>query len=198
MGDVSVKCSQCGREVMVSEFADPAALSCPDCGTKMALAAAQKPTQRPTTVFRKKEEPVPTTPPLSRRDRKKRRRRRQKAQREPTLVQFGNWRMSHNIAAWALFLVLGGILGWLRYGDAITARGMEEFQLYGMVGIGVLYCVAIVEAFSEDTFDGILTLFVPPFTIYYVFGKSDSFYLRSLLGAFLVAFGGDEAGDPQC
>jgi DNA-directed RNA polymerase subunit RPC12/RpoP len=190
MGDVPVKCSQCGREVLVSEFADPAALSCPDCGAKLSLAP-KKPAQRGPTVFRKREEPAPKTPPLSKRERKKRRRERQKKQREPTIVRLGNWRMSHNILAWVLFLALGGILTWLRFGEVITAQGMEGFQVCGMVGIGVLYCVIIVEAFSEDTFDGILTFFAPPYTLYYLFGKSDSFYLRALLGAFLMAFGYD-------
>ncbi len=52
----------------------------------------------------------------------------------------------------------------------------------------VFYAVIIIEAMKEDMFEGLLCLFVPGYSIFYLFIKSDSFYLRAIFAALAIGF----------
>jgi 4-aminobutyrate aminotransferase-like enzyme len=58
MADIDIECQKCGNVVTVSEFADPSAIVCRQCGAKLQKQSASLSKQRPTVKVLTQEEAV--------------------------------------------------------------------------------------------------------------------------------------------
>ncbi len=203
MADVTIKCPQCGKQVTVSEFVDPESLTCSECEAKLGMPKSTAPRQRPiTTVLRpaeKKADPAQQKPLdparqklIDKSTRKARKKSRKLAKGKPkSATDQSVWRMRQYILSWVMFVILALILCSFRWGSFLTKDAAATFKEYGMIGFAVLSLVVIIDAFSEDMFEGLLCLFIPGYLLYYLFAKSDSFFLRALVAAFGLSSGLD-------
>ena len=107
------------------------------------------------------------------------------------MLRVSKFQISEYALSWIVFLVLTPILFRLRFGGVLADKSLEDCKTYGMIGLGVIYGIVVLDAFRDEMFQGLLSLFIPPYTVYYLFFRSDSFGLRALLGALVIAFGYD-------
>ena len=105
----------------------------------------------------------------------------------------GKVTVSDYAISWAIFLTLTPVLCLLRYVDLLSPGDLENLIFGGQIAFAVFYLVIVIEAFTEDIFDGILCFFLPPYTFFYLFFKSTSFVLRAVIVALTAAFGKDIA-----
>lgn len=203
MADIDIKCPGCGSLITVSEFADPATLSCHACGQKLTkpeeVVARQKPTIRAlrvqdpkTAEDRIKKEEVPATEWRFVTQTTKMRQEQTAAPK----------RSIQHILGWVLFVLLGLTTGFLRYGTFLTAKQIETMGQYAPVVMIAFHVIIILMAFKHSVFHGILCVLVPGYSLYYIFVASDDFIMRAAVAGCLVGFGQDawiffkqEAGD---
>jgi|GEM_PF-3667099 len=187
--DVSAKCTICGSEVKVSEFADASLLKCSTCGGQMAMDKHSAPRKAPTVIKKKIENPSTET---SDADPSTVKRPRFRKKRQSRLVRIAKFEISSYVLSWFLFLLLAPAMFYLRFGDIIQDPLLfDDVKAFGMVAIIILYIVVVLEAVKNELFDGMLCFFVWPYGLYYLFIKSDSFFLRALFAAAAVGFGYD-------
>lgn len=96
--------------------------------------------------------------------------------------------------SWLVFIIVGGLMGGLRYGGFLPTKYLGMLRDYGpWVILGVYVCL-ILFAFKDTVYHGILSLLVPFYALYYLFIISDAFYIRALVAGLLVGVGQDSAG----
>ncbi|MBA4389263.1 MAG: hypothetical protein C0404_14920 [Verrucomicrobia bacterium] len=193
MADVEIKCPQCGKVITVSEFADKSSLSCHFCGQKLA---------RPEEAV---VGPRPTVRSLKIQDPKTRQSEVAKGQEPPAT----EWRFhkhtsklhqddsstpkrsKQHVLGWILFVVLGIIMGVVRYGNVLQPKHMEMFQSYSPIIIVAFHVMIILKAFKHSVFHGVLCVLIPGYSLYYIFLASDDFIIRALVAGTLVGIGQD-------
>lgn len=115
--------------------------------------------------------------------------------RETAASQRGRSRARRNnlaiIAGWLVFLALCAGLLYLRFVAELPNVPRDSIKFYGIIGTGVFYVLSIVMALKDNMFDGLLSIVIPFYPIYYLFAVCGSVFLRSLAAAFLIAFGYD-------
>lgn len=192
MADISVMCHACGRVSTVSEYVDPSELKCA-CGASLTPTKVTAPKAPPTVVSRRQQTTDPGTQDEEDAEGGKKKRRRRK-KRKSFVIKFARFQLSEHVLSWLIFIIMGGLLGYLRFGKVFEEeQTREDFIYYGLWAWGLTYLVVIVDAFKDEFFEGLLSIFVPPYTLFYIFYKSDSFALRAILGALSVGFGVDVA-----
>lgn len=92
-------------------------------------------------------------------------------------------------AAWALFLILGGLMAGIRYGGLWHLR--HEFILYGPIVVLALYLVIVGLAFNEDLFSGTLCLLIPGYGFYYLVTKAGRPFFTAIVFGLLAGLGED-------
>ena len=185
MADIDITCPKCGHFVTVSEFADPKSIACRKCGEKLGMPEGGIQKAKPTVKLAMKEDGE--APP----DAPQKEWQFHKHVVKDESAGKGTVFTSHHVISWSIFLVLGGIGGWLRYGgqlEPLYLTYMKDFAPYVLLGI---HLTIIIAAFKDSMFQGILGLMIPPYPYYYVFAVSDQFYLRAVVGGSLVGFGQD-------
>lgn len=94
-------------------------------------------------------------------------------------------------AAWAMFLILGGLMAMIRY------RGLwhleYEFRTYGPSVVLALHLAVVAMAFKEDLFTGVLCLAVPGYSLYYLLQSGHPFFSAVVFG-LLAGLGQDAFG----
>ncbi len=91
------------------------------------------------------------------------------------------------IWGWLFFLgIAGGLLFFQYKMDEYPA--FREYHFWGRAALWALTAIIIYVAGFEDTvFQGFFCLLCPPYAVYYVIVRSDSYVLRGMLMALLVA-----------
>ena len=206
MSDVSARCAHCGTEIFVSEFVDPGSLKCPSCGQPLILAKPAQQRKAPSVLRRKDTTAGGETtgggtaggqtagPETAGTATGGTRSRRPvfRAKRRSVLVRLGKLQISDYWLSWVIFVVFGPALGYLRWGNVITdPLTFGDVKFYGQIALLIFYAVVIVEALREEFFDGLVAFFVPPYALYYLFFKSDSFFLRAMIAVLAIGFGYD-------
>jgi hypothetical protein len=108
---------------------------------------------------------------------------KEKAPKEERRVGGGGGSDVGAIAAGVSFLVLGGVFA-LAFTNPDAAVGYLVLQsLFGLV-VSIL---VLVFAFMEDAMTGFLTLCVPFYILYFVYGKCENAYVKSLFSISLIA-----------
>jgi len=192
MADIDITCQSCGTVVTVSEFADPSLLKCPKCGVKLEKKAGPSssiPKPRPTVALRPTLAAAPSgaageEPPKEWRFHAH---MRQKQAREKT----GPGLHVHVVLSWLLFLILGGALGYCRYGRILPPDYLAAMKLYAPAVIGIAYVFIVLSSFKYSIYQGILSVLIPLYPFFYLFTVADTFYFRAFVGALLVGFGYD-------
>lgn len=191
MADVSSKCVICGTEVKVSEFADASLLKCPTCGGRMAMSKQTEPRKAPTVLKRTTEAATSDGTVDSGQSTDRRPRFRRKKKRN-IIIRFANLEISGYALSWVLFLLLCPALCYVRWGGIVTDEmAFSDLKAGGMWAAALLYVVVLLAAFKDEMFDGLLSLFIWPYGLYYLFVKSDIFFLRAVVASVFIAFGFD-------
>lgn len=211
MADISITCPKCGAVTTVSEFVDAAKLKCISCGAqlekpggleqaaKQAAAASKTPTVKHNLRLAKRRreeeggddakssegsslENIIAKPDAEQED---------KLGLRPEVKEKKG--VNHAILAGLLFLVLGGGMGYLRYGNVLPPNIMQMSADYAwLVVIGINILITL-KAMTDSMMQGILCLFIPGYSFYYLFGVTDEFYLRAIVAGLLVGIGQDAA-----
>jgi hypothetical protein len=101
---------------------------------------------------------------------------------------------TYHMVSWLVFLALGALMGWLRYGGGLPAAHMDTWREAAPYVVLFLHTVLVCFAFSDTVFAGILSFLLPPYVYYHLFAVSDQFYLRAVVAGLLVGVGQDGFG----
>lgn len=189
MADIELKCPSCAQALTVSEFVDLDKLTCHTCGSPLktpAVAADDKPRNAPRKLAIAQQAPEEETSQNT----------------EPTKWQVSQqaakdgrvkakFEMTHLLWSTIIFFILGGTMGYLRYCDGFLAQNTALISLYGPIVVITMHLTIIVKAFKDSVFQGTLCLLVPFYSLYYLFGVSDDFYMRAIVGGLLIGIGQD-------
>ncbi|TAN35971.1 MAG: hypothetical protein EPN23_09710 [Verrucomicrobia bacterium] len=190
MADITLTCSACGATLTASEFVD-GSLPCPQCG--MLLEKPLKPEALRPHLAAPVERPAlklirPAAALLV---------AQQRTQSVRTWARVGASLELRLAAAWTLFVaLLVVLLAWQWWG----LRDARFLHLYlnARWGVAALTWLAVlIPAFQDTWLQGLLCLFVPPYTVYFALNRLDYFGLRSLYFAVLVALAAEFYFLPQ-
>ncbi len=215
MPDIAITCSKCETITTVSEFVDETKLKCRKCGGRLekpgALTAAiarheattsteqpPTPTQRGglrlakrnreyTPIPKTGDEPITPIMPIP-----------------PPEVQTGSLELrpqikddkkhiNHTLIASLLFVILGGAMGYLRYGGVLRPHILDMAIEYSWIAFMIFHVMIVLKAMTDSILQGVLCLFVPGYSLFYIFTISDDFYLRAIFAGLLVGIGQDTA-----
>ena len=99
--------------------------------------------------------------------------------------------MQNAVASWIVFIVVGGISGFLRYGGGLSGNNLLLLTEYGKYLVLGIYVLIVLAAFKDTVFQGIVSTLVPFYCFYWLFLVSDAFMMRALVGGVLVGTGAD-------
>lgn len=203
MADIKVTCTGCNGTLTVSEYADIDALKCRICG-----AAMEKPGGSGEGVVVKKPGIRLTTPEADREPEELTDADRENIERQRKVRSFfpkqlirpskASRRSSKSapvsmIRYWALFFLILITSAALRWGNVI-GRQSAAFDIMIEVALflfGLLHIVMVAEAFRDDIFQGVLCLFIPFYSVYYLLRLTDALWLRAVGIGLLLTFGLD-------
>jgi len=191
MPDIEIKCPKCSQVTTVSEFVDPDSLICHSCGEKLQKPETVSAKSKP--VLRRLRIPEPTITGEEETDQAPKEWRFYTHTRKEKKPE-RRFRLTHHTASWAIFVVLAGIMGFMRYGGGISADHIELIKQFGPVVVIAIHILIILKAFKDSVFQGILCLLIPLYSLYYLFLVSDDFYLRAIIGGVLIGIGQDSFG----
>jgi hypothetical protein len=110
---------------------------------------------------------------------------------QPHKIKDPKLKMGNFIWSWVLFLILAPILAYTRYGGILAENLLEKLQFYGPFVIAVFHFLILGKAFKDSIMQGVLCLFVPFYSFYYLFMVSDDFFLRAVVGGLIAGMGQD-------
>lgn len=204
MADITVTCTRCDGTLKVSEYADIDILKCRLCGAPMKKPGGHGAGEEATEKTPAVRLATPKAPPkaetltdaeraamdnhrkvrsffprlLSRPPKVSRRR----SQGKPTSV----------IRYWALFIAVLLISAAIRWGNVISSPSTFDGMIdAALIFFGFLHLVMVTEAFRDDIFQGILCVFIPFYSLYYLVRLTDSLWLRAIGVGLLIPFGYD-------
>jgi hypothetical protein len=210
MADVILTCDSCGEETKVSQYIDPENAKCSACGEllDMPMAAASRPrgpqkkeevaeTSQAVSLLaghgaakskkkRRRGDPVADDPAIVDRGATVRMRQKQRKKR----MMIGDFIPSMKVIL-AIFVLLAGILTFLRFGGALSHSDKMMLSNAGMIGLAFGWICVVVSAFSDNMMFGLLSIMIPGYFIGYLYTKSDSLFLRFAMGVLIIPFGID-------
>lgn len=198
MADVVVTCSGCGAKVIASEFAD--AVTCRACGkvtpvrTPVSGSAVGTPQgidggSKPSGLKLKDGGQIHTTVIKPTADVEAIVKKVQARSGDSGSV--GHEWVNHPLLGWGVFLVLGGLSAWARFGSLLPADYLEMLKTWGPAAALFFHAVVVIKAFEDSIFYGSLCLLIPPYAFYYLFSICDIFILRALYMGILAGVGMD-------
>ena len=190
MADITLTCSNCGKENVFSEFVDENLLVCRTCGTKLQKTAAPEGKSAPATPRKLRPSLQGVTAVQAQPDATVWQDTQQKAREAAPKEKKG---VGQATKAFLLFLLLGSIAGAFRYGGFVPQHVLKAFTPYEPMIVALLYVLIILRAFKDSMFQGVLCFFIPIYPFYYLFSVSDDFYLRAVIAAILIATAQDSA-----
>ncbi len=98
---------------------------------------------------------------------------------------------SHVWIGWLLFAAIGGSMWGLRYGNWFSGEAAGWLSAYGWIVVVAFHVLIVLKAMSDNMLQGILTLLVPGYSLYYIFVVSDDFIMRAVFAGLLVGTGMD-------
>jgi len=210
VADIEITCPNCATVTTISEFVDDAKLQCRSCGAHLekpgALAQAAKcegtpvspppPTQSGLRLAKRQREY--TAPPTDEGDNALKAIVEAPATQGQTVplelrpeIKDDTRRINHAAIAAALFVVLGGAMGYLRYGNILPEDILALTVEYSWIAFVAFHAMIVLKAMTDNIMQGILCLLVPGYSLFYIFTISDDFYLRAALAGLLVGIGQD-------
>lgn len=188
MADIQLKCPECSRVFVVSEYISGATASCPQCGVAVAkptLTTAQQ--ERKMSI--KEVAPLPAMPAAVARP-------GDRHADTPSSRMSGKTRgpkftagLAHALG-WVCGLLVFGVMVYLQKRVQGDREGWwvlykwTRVSLWALVFLPVLY-----KAFRESSFSGWMGLVFPPYLAYFALERVDSFWMRSAALALLLSLG---------
>jgi len=99
--------------------------------------------------------------------------------------------MYRPVLSWIVFVLIGGAMGYLRYGNYLPPDQLALFAKYGPWIVIAIHVIVTLMAFSDTVFQGILCLLIPFYSFYYLFFVSDAFMIRAVAAGLLVGIAQD-------
>jgi len=193
MADIQITCPKCSKTVTVSEFTDPANLTCHACG---------EPLKKPDLLPKQKSKPTAKKAAIEETN-------AETAQTPEGQGVGGNWQLTQQAAikkrpkerfhmsppiwGWVIFVFLGGLMAYLRYFGGFLADNTDMIRTYGPIVVITIHVMIVVKAFRDSVFQGVLCFLVPLYSLYYLFFVADDFYLRGITGGLLIGIGQESA-----
>ncbi len=206
MADIELICTNCGREMTVSEYVDFSELACKGCGSPMKTpdepedVAQKRPTIQTRTYTPSIHEPDPDSDEEADGD------EIEHSDLQSTMITARENMRSrskkgmpsgkkHIMATGATFLAIGLIFGSLRWviADQLDSDLAFTIKTGVLYALGALHVATVILSFKEDVFQGMLCSVVPLYSVYYLFMVQDNFWIRSIAGGMLVGYGYDAA-----
>lgn len=192
MADISVSCPACNHVCKISEYVSEETIPCPVCGepvqipkTSLPSEASIQSTLRLKKNFKeglveKKDAPLPP---------------RKEIKRSSSMEKIHQvkGKPSGPKAIWGVLtlLIAGGGMFYLLYAKDQNADFLK-YYLWMRNGIGLLALgLVYLSAFQESHVQGLLTVLIPPYALYYVYARADSCVLRALFTALIIALGAE-------
>ena len=94
-------------------------------------------------------------------------------------------------ASWAVFILLGAGMYMLRYQEVLPTQYFNMLVKYGPYALLVLHITLVLMAFQDAMFQGILCLFVPLYSFYWLYMVTDLFMMRAVVAGLMVGVGLD-------
>jgi hypothetical protein len=201
MADIDVTCANCGENVTISEYVDADLATCSVCGDKL-FAAKDEPTPKKgrnaggkVVVSKATLHEVPRSakdPTMNMSDesvftvsdatkaRAKKRKKRKK-------VQIGQFVPGIGVIL-GFVVLISAVITFLRFGNALSESDVETFKQIGVCLLGFGHMAVMVDAFKDNAMYGLLCMFVPFYSLTYLYTKCDSLLLRAFVGMLLVPF----------
>ncbi len=201
MADIDVTCANCGENVTISEYVDADLATCNVCGEKL-FAAKDEPTPKKgrnaggkvvvskatlhevpraakDATMNMPDESVFTVADAAN-ARAKRRKKRKK-------VQIGQFVPGIGVILGFVVVISAG-LTFLRFGNALSESDVDTFKQIGVCVLGFAHMAVMVDAFKDNAMYGLLCMFIPFYSLGYLYTKCDSLMLRAFVGMLLVPF----------
>ena len=191
MADVQVSCSKCGKTITLSEFVDRNGLTCHGCGEPLLAPEAAAGSSRAKPSLKKNGQPDPSTDPTEATGEVKQTAWQRSQQAAIDGRPKKKFEMTHVHWSWFIFIFLGLIMAYLRYGGGFLQHNIPFTRTYGPIVVITLHVMIILCGFKDSVFQGTLCTIVPMYSLYYILAVSDNFYLRSVCAGVLVGIGQD-------
>ncbi len=218
MADIDITCTSCAKHFSVSEYAKTDGMKCPHCGE--TICDDDSPAPEPVDDGEKSslrlagkaeleslfEEPVhPDDDPKHKGKKGKRSPLSVFRMKDDGMLDMDNRHVRKKTAAdkrasvmkstlfsWLLFIVLGALMFFMRYGlDGTPYTRFAGLMPHSWMVIAFLHVLITISAASNDVMQGILCGLIPGYSLLYIFWHSDDFYLRAATAALLIGFGQD-------
>lgn len=186
MADIVVKCAQCGEETALSEYVDPDLATCRSCGRKLNVPRIELAGPKPPPQREKAKEgpsPLERTTVTAFRAANARRARVHKRRR------IISWTPSV-LTTWLIFGI--GTIALCLVKVLLLNESDRDVLIQGaLIWLLLLHLAVVVDAFADNIMSGLLCLFVPFYSLFYLYTMCDSYILRLAVGVMLVPFGWD-------
>ena len=189
--NVDIKCPDCGTSVTFPRGQVPLRVSCPAC--RRHLASPDRPRPKSKLTLRQQGEQAEEAAPPPTDGVPKLQQGQQESFTELTSHQGDLYRTKHppphHWIAFGIFLVLGGAMAFIKYGnwmDSMIIGYMDLLAPYIILGLLIF---VVLKAFKDSIMQGTLSLMIPGYAFYYLFSVCNDFYLRAVLAGLLPGFG---------
>lgn len=191
MADIILKCSECGRENKASEYASPETLVCASCHRPLRPLEQGKKSFRLRMRRIESQEAKTLTGETAAYVLEEKVRRESAAAAAAVLGDVHKEREKvkrpNAFCGYLTFLIAGGTLIGLQY---LMEQRPDLLQTYqwariGITAIGTILLLTV--AFQDSLFQGLLCLFILPYTIYYAAVRLESYWIRGAFIGVIVA-----------
>lgn len=216
MPDIDLTCPDCETVTTLSEFVDESKLICRKCKKQLQKPGALAAAVAANAAKGRKNEFTPPVPTQSGLRLAKRKREYTDPSAEAASVletiaakhphnaedqdlelrpqiEDNKSHINHAAIASGIFVILGGGMGYLRYGEVLPPDILAMSIEYSWIAFMAFHAMIVLKAITDNMLQGILCLLVPGYSLLYLFTISDDFYLRAVLAGLLVGIGQDSA-----
>lgn len=189
MADIVVKCRECGAETSISEYVDPELAACRSCGKKLRVPKMALTGPKPPPEKKKKVDEGPS--PLERSTMTAFRAASARRERVHKRKRMISWTPTV-LTTWLIFGIGTIVLCLLRF--MLLGESDRSVLIHGaLLAMLVLHFTVVVDAFADNIMTGLLCLFIPFYSVFYLYTLCDSYILRLAVGILVVPFGFDAA-----
>jgi len=189
VADITIKCTKCGRENTVSEFASAGAVFCASCGQALELPAGSGSQGRLQIRHLNREEVGTLTGGDLKKTQDKSANKTTAVSRVLDDVHKTRQKTKTPLAVWGwiVFLSFSGLLVGIEYFVTEVNSTFMDWYLLARYGVwGFITLLVLIVSFEESSGQGLMCLFIPFYIVYYAFVRVEYYWLRGLFLAVVV------------
>jgi hypothetical protein len=191
VADIVLKCVACGRENKVSEYASSETLVCASCHHTLDIPAVETKSGK-LQMRRLENQQAEMLTGETKNNATEEKIRRESAIASSAIlgdVHKAREKAQRPHAFWSYltFLLVGGSLVGLQYMLKQRPDLMETYE-WARIGLGAIGAVLLlVVAFQDSVYQGLLCLFLLPYTIYYAAVRLEIYWIQGIFMGVVVA-----------